>query len=365
MRLACASSIALSLWLAASGAAADPADQQFFTDFQGMDAEDPSDFGLGPAHFTGGDAFDVGVPELANGDDRAWILGPGKMARIDFDVPVGVVELRAVGLDGATVRAVGITTVDVTGTDIADPGQGLIFSGEIDAIEFTNTSELTDTGDWDLYGASIDDIGFTLFDVTARCAGEQLQAAASFCKAELSCWSKYVKKPSKDPGQSKRQACSDKAHDRLEKKHAKAIARAVDDGGECALVDDVDTFIDASFLTPMAALRDDHVLAGWDPDTAGKQENKTRSKLLKAAASLCGSAFKTESRNAMGDDDAGAAEKRQKARDKFESKAGKTIAKGMKKGFDDPGFDVPSMGDDVEALVDDFAILCEGTEEPI
>jgi hypothetical protein len=362
MRLACASSIALSLLLAASGALADPADQQFFTDFQDMDAEDPSDFALGPAHFTGGDAFDVGVAQLANGDDRAWILGPGRTARIEFDFPVAVVELRAVGLDGATVRAVGISTVDMTGTDIADPAQELIFTGEIDAIEFANTSELPDTGDWDLYGASIDDIGFTLFDVTARCAGEQLKAAASYCKAELSCWSKYVKKPSKDPGQLKRQDCSDKARSRLENAHAKAIAKAEADGGTCPLVDDVNDFIDASFLDRLDSLRNDEVLVSWDPDTAGKEENKTRSKLLKGAAMLCRGGLKAESKNAMGDDDAKAAEQRQKARDKFESRANKAIAKGEKKGFGDPGFDVPQMRDDVDALVDDFTTLTDGIE---
>ena len=272
MRPACATSIAISLLFAAPGALADAADQQFFTDFQDLDEEDPNDFDLGPAHFAGGDEFNVDVPELYNGDERAWILGPDRMATIEFDVPMGVVELRAVGLDGATVRAVGISTKDVTGTDIADPGQLLIFTGEIDAIEFTNTSLLPDTGDWDLYGASIDDIGFTPFDVTARCGGEQLKAGASFCKAELACWSKYVKKPSKDPAQSKRQACGDKARIKLEKAHAKAIAKAEADGGTCPLVDPVDDFIDASFLIPLASLRDDQVLVFWDPDTAGKDE---------------------------------------------------------------------------------------------
>ena len=105
MRLACATSIAMSLLLAATGALADAADQQFFTDFQDLDEEDPNDFDLGPAHFMGADEFDVGdVSELYNGDDRAWILGPGKMATIEFDVPI--TNRSAYGLTWAGIQSV-------------------------------------------------------------------------------------------------------------------------------------------------------------------------------------------------------------------------------------------------------------------
>jgi hypothetical protein len=75
---------------------------------------------------------------------------------------------------------------------------------------------------------------------------------------------------------------------------------------------------------------------------------------------LCGGGLKAESKNAMGDNDAKAAEKRQKARDKFEVKANKTIAKGEQKGFGDPGFDVPQMIVDVDVLVDDFKMRTDG-----
>lgn len=350
--------------LVATLAWAAPEDQQYFTDFQGLDAEDPAEFSIGPADFTNGDAFSVGVPVLYHGDDRAWVVGPGKTARIDFQVPMGVVELRAVGLDGAEVHAVGdidqISTVDVTGDDISDPQQALRYTGEIEAIVFTNTSEAVDEGQYDVYGASLDDLGFTPFDVAGRCTGEQLKAGAGFCKRELSCWSKYVKKPEKDAGGTKRDSCIEKALKGLRKAHEKAIAKAEGDGGSCPLDDALDDFVDEAFLDRLAALRDAQLLLGWDPETAGKDENKLRSKLMKDVGKLCTTAMKLESKSAMDDDPDKAAAKRGKARDKFESKAGKNIAKGAKKGVEDPGFDPEEMGDQVDDLVDAFRDLTTG-----
>ena len=51
----------------------------------------------------------------------------------------------------------------------------------------------------------------TAMAAAGRCTGEQLKAAANFCKRELACWSKWVKKPDADPEGLKRDACVAKA----------------------------------------------------------------------------------------------------------------------------------------------------------
>lgn len=358
-----------SLLLAPAAALADPEDQEFFTDFQDLDAEDPGSFSIGPAQFTGGDEFDAGaVPALYHGDDRAWILGPGKTMRIEFDVPMSVVEFRAVGLDGAIVRAEGKVKQDppaknVSGSSISSPLQKVRFTGQIDAIELENTSTEPDEGDWAAYGASLDHLGFSLLDVVARCASEQLKAASKFCSKEMGCWSKYVKKPEKDPGAVKREACRDKALATFTSKQQKAIDKAISDGGSCAFTDDVASFVDGSFLTPLAALRDDEILFGWDPDTADKNEAKVRSALVKQAGKLCGTGLKVEAKDATSDDPTVAEGKRAKARDKFTAKVDKTVAKGAAKGFPDPGFDSEAMILDVDAIVDDYDAMVTPPEE--
>lgn len=361
--------IGAALLLAAPAALADPEDQEYFTDFQGLDAEDPASFAIGPAQFTGGDAFDAGdVPALYHEDDRAWVLGPGKTLRIDFDVPMSTVEFRAVGLDGAIVRAEGKVkqeppAEDVSGSDISSPLQAIRFTGQIDAIELENTSNEPDEGDYASYGASLDQLGFTPLDVAARCAAEQLKAAGKFCSKQQACWSKYVKKPVKDPGGVKRDVCLDKALAKLDNRQQKSIDKALSDGGSCSFDAGTASFVDASFLTPLAALRDGEILFGWDPDTAGPEEAKVRSKLLKLTGKLCASGLKTEAKDAKSDDPAAAENKRARAREKFTAKVGKTVAKGVAKGFPDPGFDADAMADAVDAIVDDFDALVTPVEE--
>lgn len=359
----------LAALLLAAPAGAAPEDQDVFTDFQGLDAEDPADFTIGAAHFTGGDAFDVGdVPALYHGDDRAWVVGPGGTLRIEFEVPMSAVEFRAVGLDGAIVTAEGKVkqdppAEDVSGDAISSPLQAVRFTGQIDAIELENTSTEPDEGDYASYGASLDQLGFTPLDVAAQCAAEQLKAAGRFCSKELSCWSRYVKKPEKDPGAVKRETCRAKALDRFDAAQEKAVAKALSDGGSCSFDEDVASFVDASFLTPIDALLDDEILFGWDPDTADKTEAGVRSKLVKQAAKLCGSGMKTEAKDAKSDDPETAAGKRINARNKFTGKVGRTVAKGVVKGFPDPGFDAEAMADDVDALLDDFDALVTPAEE--
>ena len=108
-------------------------------------------------------------------------------------------------------------------------------------------------------------------------------------------------------------------------------------------------------------LRSDEILMDWDPETASKDENKLRSKLMKDAGKFCGLGMKAESRDATSDEPKADA-KRGKARSKFESKGDKTIAKGEKKGFEDPGLDVGAMADDVDEIVDAFKELTAGME---
>lgn len=143
-----------------------PIDQTYFTDFsqQAGGGADPADFTFGPANFTGGEVFFAGVPGLYITPPNAWVVGPGGTLDIAFLKPMKRVELFAIGLDGAELRVLGTVDqdniVDVAGSDIRNTSV-LAFTGRITGLQLVNTSVLPNVGKFDVYGASIDNLGFS------------------------------------------------------------------------------------------------------------------------------------------------------------------------------------------------------------
>lgn len=157
----------------------------FSTDFSDLaEAEvDPADFQLGKARFTGGVSFFEGVQTLYSSPGNAWVADIGGTLRIDFDEAVSAVSFRAIGLDGATVSAIGQVdqpsrAIDVSGEDIRTTEE-ISFSGLITGLELVNTSTGPDPEDeisseriadeptvevnpLATYGAALDDLSYTL-----------------------------------------------------------------------------------------------------------------------------------------------------------------------------------------------------------
>jgi serine protease len=191
----------------------------------------------------------------------------------------------------------------------------------------------------------------------ARCQSGELSAAGRLCRAQLGCWSKYAKRPEKDPDGSRRNACLAKARLSFERVYNRTVAAAFRKRQTCGYDAVVDDFLADSFTTPLDTLRDARVLTGWDPETATRDENTLYASVLQAAAALCGREFAAESSHLRRPDET----KRQGAYDKatasFETFIARAVARAAKKGIPDPGFDVSGLAQDVESVVDDFLAL--------
>jgi hypothetical protein len=123
------------------------------------------------------------------------------------------------------------------------------------------------------------------------CAVDQLRAASWLGKAELACWSGYVKNPQKDPRQSRLSACLAAAESKFVSSYEKALDRASRKAEPCSLNADAQTVVDDHLRQPLDALRAG-VLDGWDPLDDG--ENKLLGSLLKEAGRFWSNRFAEE-----------------------------------------------------------------------
>ncbi len=331
-----------------------PEDQDFFVDFQGLDAEDPMSFSIDgvPAAFTGGDAFFTGVGELYFGDNRAWAINPGETHRVDFDVPMRRVEVYAVGLDGATLTAVGSGVSnparDATGSDISDPSQLFVFTGEIDAIVLANTSMNAAAG-FDA-GASIDNLGFSPVNLVERCAFDQKKAVANYCRSYARCEIRLARTPMRDPMLENFANCTDRAESMLRTAYDRAQERAANGGATCLLDELFDDVFASVFRDPLDSVYDD-ARVNFDPDTALRVERRLRGSLIFQASLMCRAELRAEA-NLEGQR---LTNRRDAARDRFDFRTQRRIRQAGRKGFEEPSIDLEGMGDGVSGFADDVA----------
>src|SRR5262245_410559 len=105
--------------------------------------------------------------------------------------------------------------------------------------------------------------GLTAARTTRRCQARQLRAAGTLCRAEMRCWSRFVRGGrGSDP--TRRDRCIRAARARFASAQAKAVPEARRKGGACELDGQASEFVDGLLLEPMARLRDDAFVSGWD-----------------------------------------------------------------------------------------------------
>jgi hypothetical protein len=184
-------------------------------------------------------------------------------------------------------------------------------------------------------------------DPIVACQTTQLRAAAQLCKAELGCQAKHAKDPASDAGGAKRDACVAKA----ESAFTAAWDAAVAAGGCAASGSGLD-------VTPAvgAATAGAIGLIGAG-DTADADDRALRTKLLKKASGLCGSAIGAWKKNAVTGNARKLANDLARARASFAAAAEKAVANARGKGVSYDGANEQLIADELESLANDLGAL--------
>jgi T5SS/PEP-CTERM-associated repeat protein len=156
------------------------------------------------------------------------------------------------------------------------------------------------------------------------CQIAQLKAASKLCKKHFDCQAAFAKKPAKDPGGTKRDACLAAGTAAYAKAYDKAVAKAAQKEEPCgstapaAEADDV--VVDA--VAELVA----GIETGW---TAGEdaEDDVLRGALLGSSGTLCAALLKTESGQVKKRDAGKRDAARAKAAQKFDAAAAKALAK--------------------------------------
>ncbi len=127
---------------------------------------------------------------------------------------------------------------------------------------------------------------------TNLCVSKKLTAAGVACQQVLTAWSKWEKDPSKDPGDTTRDAAIATALQKMSDAWTKAEQGAAAKGTECAETTASATDVQATISTAAANIA---AALNSDADTGDKAGMTCRSKLLKAAAKSCLDQLKAES----------------------------------------------------------------------
>jgi len=246
----------------------------------------------------------------------------------DLELPVGAVRVDLVDgflpeVGDEVVLAVGESSLTV------DTSAAPSYAGAAPGFSFEVVAEGTDLVFRALSAAE----GF------GACQVSQLKAFSKLCKKLFDCEAAFAKKPAKDPGGTKRDACRGKGEDVFAKAWGKAAAKAAAKGEPCGL---------AAPAAEAAAVVGDpadalvaEVGTGWEPGTSG-DDDALRSALLRETGRLCGAFLAAASGNAKKRDVAKRDAARERARGSFDTKTGKAFQKAAEAGvvYTGPAADV-------------------------
>jgi hypothetical protein len=195
-------------------------------------------------------------------------------------------------------------------------------------------------------------------DALARCQSSQLKALSRLCRDQLSCASKFVSRPDRDPQGDKWTACLEKAESRFTRAFDKTRIEAAKQLAVCGL-DDSASAVVGSIESQSDAITQG-VLAGFDPngfdrsDPVQREDARLRAALLRESGRLCQKALAAESRHAKRPDAARRDARRQKARESFDARSAKALARALARGVGYAGTDLTSLGNQSDSLVDDW-----------
>jgi T5SS/PEP-CTERM-associated repeat protein len=182
------------------------------------------------------------------------------------------------------------------------------------------------------------------------CQVSQLKAFSKLCKKLFECEAGYAKKPAKDPGGTKRDACRGKGETGFAKAYDKAAAKAAAKGELCGL-----TVPAAEASQAVAGPADEivaEILTDWDPGANG-DDDALRSALLKETGRLCGAFLAAASGNAKKRDETKRESARGKARGSFDTKTAKAFQKADEAGVVYAGPEGGAIADATLALAKD------------
>jgi hypothetical protein len=188
-------------------------------------------------------------------------------------------------------------------------------------------------------------------DPLVACQSAQLRAAAQLCKAELACQAKHAKDPARDTSGSKRDACNAAAENAFLAAWNGAVASGAAAGG-CFAQDagiDVAPLIGASTVGAIGLI--------GEGDAGNADDRALRTKLLKKASGLCGSAFGAWKKNAAVPNETKLANTLARSRAAFASAATKAVANARSKGVSYDGANEQLIADELESLANEIGGL--------
>jgi hypothetical protein len=176
----------------------------------------------------------------------------------------------------------------------------------------------------------------------ARCGVDQLQAARSFCKAELRCEAKHAADPAADANGAARDACVAGAETALAAAWDAAVAEGA---GACSN--------DASGASTAAILRAataGAVSAIGSGDPGDAKDGALRAKLLRKAGALCSDDLAAWKKEAAKSKPAKLEASLAVARERFEEGGAAAIARAAARGVVYEGANLPAIAEGLEAL---------------
>ena len=178
--------------------------------------------------------------------------------------------------------------------------------------------EIVADGDDLLFRALGDAEGF------GACQIAQLKAASKLCKKHFDCQAAFAKKPAKDAGGTKRDACLADGTAAYAKAYDKAAAKAAQKGEPCgstAPAADADDVVVDAVAELVAGIE-----TGWTAGADAK-DDALRGALLGSSGTLCAALLKIESGQVKKRDAGKRDAARTKATQKFDAAAAKALAK--------------------------------------
>jgi hypothetical protein len=185
-------------------------------------------------------------------------------------------------------------------------------------------------------------------DPLVACETSQLGAASRLCKAELQCQAKHAKDPARDAGGSKRDGCVATAASAFAAAWDAAVAAGAAAGGCHAQSPGID-------VAPLvgAATAGAIGLIG-EGDTSSADDRALRTKLLKRASAMCGSAVGAWKKDAVAPNPTKLANTLARSRAGFASAATKAVANARAKGVSYDGANEQLIADELESLASDL-----------
>ena len=156
------------------------------------------------------------------------------------------------------------------------------------------------------------------------CQIAQLKAASKLCKKHFDCQAAFAKKPAKDAGGTKRDACLGDGTAAYAKAYDKAAAKAAQKGEVCG------STVSAAEADDVVALAVAEIVAGIETGwTAGEdaKDDALRAALLGSSGTLCAALLKVEGGQVKKRDAGKRDAARTKATQKFDASTAKALAK--------------------------------------